>query len=392
MAEEMTPDDLRERILRGEDLHTDFKSGKTPDRAELAKDIVCFANTDGGQLIFGVSDDGVVGVEDVGALLDRVEEVAFSRCWPPVTVVPEMLVAEGRDVVVLNVAKGDQRPYCTEQGRYYVRAWRRCRQASREELLRLFQPTESFYYDEQPLPRTSLADLDSDEIGHYVSQLEQDWPIDDRARLLRNWRLTDGGHVTVSGILLFGREPQAFLPSSGVVVAAFDGDDTSGDPIDVKNLRGGFFDLLEDVERFLNIYVASPHRIVGFKPERREEIPTAALREAVVNALVHRDYTIPGPVRVFALADRVEIHTPGRPPNSVDAGAMRAGVHVTRNPHLYSRVADAGLVTRAGTGVRRMIRLVREASGRDIDILITDAEVVIVLPRAAPGAMRRIAR
>jgi len=68
----MTLDELRERILQGEDLHTDFKSGKTPDCTELANDIVCFANTDGGQLIFGVSDDGVVGgVEDVGALLDR---------------------------------------------------------------------------------------------------------------------------------------------------------------------------------------------------------------------------------------------------------------------------------------------------------------------------------
>jgi ATP-dependent DNA helicase RecG len=379
----MTPDELRERILRGEDLHTDFKLGKTPDRTELAKDIVCFANTDGGQLIFGVSDDLVVGgVEDVDALLDRVEDVAFSRCRPPVTVIPEVLQLEGHDVVVLNVAKGDQRPYCTEQGRYYVRASRRCRQASREELLRLFQATESFYYDEHPLLRTGLADLDNDEIERYVSQLGRDWPIDDRARLLRNWRLTDGGHATVSGILLFGREPQVFLPSSGVVVAAFAGDDTSRDPIDVKELRGGLFDLLEDVERFLNIYVASPHQIVGFKPERREEIPAAALREAVVNALVHRDYTIPGPVRVFALADRVEIHTPGRPPNSVDADAMRAGVHVTRNPHLYSRVADAGLVTRAGTGVRRMIRLVREASGRDIEILVTEAEVVIVLPRA----------
>jgi len=261
----------------------------------------------------------------------------------------------------------------------------RRRQATRQDWLRPSQATESFYYDEQPLLRTGLADLDSDEIERYVSQLGQDWPIDDRARLLRNWRLTDGSHATVSGILLFGREPQVFLPSSGVVVAAFAGEDTSGDPIDVKELRGGFFDLLEDIERFLNIYVASPHRIVGFKPERHEEIPAAAMREAVVNALVHRDYTIPGPVRVFALADRVEIHTPGRPPNSVDADAMRAGVHVTRNPHLYSRVADAGLVTRAGTGVRRMIRLVREASGRDIEILITDAEVVIVLPRATAG-------
>jgi predicted HTH transcriptional regulator len=61
---------------------------------------------------------------------------------------------------------------------------------------------------------------------------------------------------------------------------------------------------------------------------------------------------------------------------------MRAGVHVTRNPHLYSRIADAGLVTRAGTGVRRMARLVREASGKDIDLHISDAEVVVALPRA----------
>jgi ATP-dependent DNA helicase RecG len=286
-------------------------------------DIACFANTDGGQLIFGVSDDGtVVGVDNVGALLDRIDDVAFSRCRPPVTVVPEVLSLGGHDVVVVNVVKGDQRPYSTEQGRCYVRSARRCRQASREELLRLFQATESLFYDEQPLLRTSLADLNNDDIDRYLEGLRQELADDDVTRLFRNWRLTDGRHATVAGIVLFGREPQAVLPSTGVVVAAFPGEDSSADPIDLKGLRGGFFDVLEDIERFLNLYVAARHHIVGFEPERHEDVPKAALREAVVNALVHRDYTVPGPVRVFVLADRVEIHTPGRPPNSVDILSM----------------------------------------------------------------------
>lgn len=102
-----------------------------------------------------------------------------------------------------------------------------------------------------------------------------------------------------------------------------------------------------------------------------------------MNALVHRDYTIPGPVRIFVLADRVEVRSPGRPPNSVDADAMRAGVHIPRNPHIYSRTAVAQLATRAGTGMLRIARLLRENSGQSFDIRISDAEVALILPRRA---------
>jgi len=88
-----------------------------------------------------------------------------------------------------------------------------------------------------------------------------------------------------------------------------------------------------------------------------------------------------GPTRIFVLSDRVEVHSPGRPPNSVDADAMRAGVHVTRNPHIYSRMAEAQLATRAGTGIRRISRLLREAHRTELGIVISDAEVVLSLPR-----------
>jgi len=77
------------------------------------------------------------------------------------------------------------------------------------------------------------------------------------------------------------------------------------------------------------------------------------------------------------------VHTPGRPPNTVDEEAMRAGVHIVRNPRIYSRFPAAGMVTRAGTGVRRIIRLVREATGKDIGLSIRAFEVLLTIPRKA---------
>jgi predicted HTH transcriptional regulator len=377
----MMPGELRERILRWEDGHTDFEQVVGTD-LDLAKDLVCFANSDGGQIVVGVAEGRtVVGVPDPDALLLRVDDVAFHSCSPPVTVVPEIVELDGKNVVVLNVAKGDQRPYSTRDGRYYIRSGARCRSASREELLRLFQATQALFFDELPLTRLDLTDLDLDAVSRYIAETGQPDVDDDLPRLLRAWRMYDGRHPTVGGLVLFGRRPQAELESSRVVVGALAGDDIGSDFLDRKDISGGLFDVVAQVETFLNLHLRTGHEIVGFEPEKRPEIPPPALREAVVNALAHRDYTIPGPARVFVLSDRVEVRSPGRPPNSVDAEAMRAGVHVPRNPHIYSRIADAQLGTRAGTGIRRIARLLREANGTDLGITISDAEVALTLPR-----------
>ena len=141
--------------------------------------------------------------------------------------------------------------------------------------------------------------------------------------------------------------------------------------------------VIDDATRFLRLHLKIPHTIKGFEPEAHPELPEAALREAIVNAVAHRDYTIKGPIRLFIFDDRIAIHTPGRPPNTVDAEAMRFGVHVVRNPHIYARLSDAGLVTRARSGIPRMIRLVRQATRKDIDITIRSFETLLTIPRKA---------
>jgi ATP-dependent DNA helicase RecG len=373
--------ELRERILRWENLHTDFKERiSSPD--ELAKDLVCFANTDGGQLIIGVAKDRAIkGVDDPDSVNRDVDNVAFNNCEPPITVVQEVLDDNGRKVVVVNIPKGDRRPYRTNKGRYYVRTSSGCRDASREELLRLFQATESLYYDETPLPRLGLHDLDMDTFEQYLEKVGLAGLEIDPSRLLQNWALASDDHPTLAGLLLFGRVPQKHIPFAQINAARFPGTDSAEEPLDRKDLTGRLLDIISEAERFLRLHLRTPHKIQDSKPEPKPEIPPAALREAVVNSVAHRDYTVQGPVRLFVFEDRVEIHTPGKPPNTVTEEAMRAGVHVVRNPRIYARLADAGLVTRAGTGIRRIVNLVRKEIGQDIRIEITDFEVLFVIPR-----------
>ena len=109
-----------------------------------------------------------------------------------------------------------------------------------------------------------------------------------------------------------------------------------------------------------------------------------ALREVLVNALAHRDYTIAAPVRIFVFDDRVEIRTPGTLPNSVTIAAIRLGAaHVMRNPILYTLFSRLGLVTGIGSGIYRTIQAVKALTGREPDFSLQAQEFVVSLPRRA---------
>ncbi len=385
----MDPAELDTRIGCGEDLHTEFKEWPI-HRDKLAATLVAFANAEGGVLLLGVDDNGgIVGVEDADQVMRFVDAVAFNNCVPPISVGQEVLAIESvpvRRVVVVSVPRGDMRPYCTQKGNtIYIRTGSGRRPASREEILRLYQASGSLIYDEKPLPQLTFADLDLDAFENYLSETGLEGVHPSREQLLVNWRLLSADrHPTLAGMILFGRHPQRHLPFAQINAARIPGTQLANDPSDRKDLTGRLFDVIDQAERFLSLHLPVPHRIHGFEPERYPELPEAALREAIVNAVAHRDYTIPGPVRLFVFDDRVEIHAPGKPPNTVDEGAMRVGVHVPRNPVIYKRLADLGLVTRVGSGIPRMIELVKKATGRDLEIAIRDFEVTLVIPRQRP--------
>jgi ATP-dependent DNA helicase RecG len=381
---------LQSRIAKWEDLHTEFK--EWPVHADdLAASLVAFANTDSGQLILGVAKERrIAGVGDADRVMQTVDQVAYQNCEPPLTVVQETVATpDGKTVVIVNVPKGDQRPYRTNRGVYHTRTSSGRRQTSRQELLRLFQAAESLFYDETLILRASLADLDLVAFHAFVQQVYgrgAEGLLTGDEGLLRNLGLTreqDGQlHPTAAGLLFFGREPQRFLPHAHVVAARIPGHDLAAAPSDVKQITGTLPAILEDSARFLAIHLRSAHRIQGFEPETSHELPPEALRETLVNALAHRDYTVLAPVRVFVFDDRVEVRTPGGLPNTVTIEAMKLGaVHVLRNPMIYTLLSRLGFVTGIGSGVYRTIQLVREAVGREPAIYQEANELVVALPR-----------
>jgi len=387
--------ELAARLIKGEDLHTEFMEHLT-HADDLAASIIAFANTDGGQMVFGVNDvREITGLGDeTDHVFQFIDNIAFNNCEPPVTIVQETVRdQQGRIVVIVNIPKGDHRPYRTNRGVYYVRTTSGRRQASREELLRLFQSTESFYYDETSVIQSNVADLDDKAIERMLKDIvEQGFDIAGISgeRLLANWHLVRetkmdiGTHPTptLTGILFLASHPQQFLPYAYVSALRIPGTDISAEPYDQKHIEGRMVDMLHDVMRFLDIHLMRPHKIVGLLPEARPELHVVTLRESLVNALAHRDYTISAPVRVIVFDNRVEIRTPGKLPNTVTIESMKWGVHVLRNPTIYNVFLKLGFVTDAGSGIPRMIRVFREATGQEPILHMEGDEFVTAFPRS----------
>lgn len=388
--------ELKIRLEQGENLHTELKQWPVhPD--DLAAAIVALANTAGGQIFVGVDNNGqIVGIDqnERDRISQAIDNVARNNIAPPVTVIQETIIDEqGRVALAVHIPKGEQRPYRTNRGIYFVRTTSGRQQASREELLRLFQATESLYYDETPIVlSSSITDLEL-QARQDLLELARGRGVDvdsiDPEKLLHNWRLlreTNGGsHLTLAGVLFLSRNPQYFLPTAYVSALRIPGTEIANEPLDQKRIEGRMLNIFEDTLRFLYIHLPRPHRIQGMEPEVHAEFPPAVLREILVNALAHRDYTIPSPIRVIVYDDRLEVRSPGQLPNTVKLESLVYGMHVLRNPIIYNMLLRVGLVTDAGSGIPRIIRLTRQATGKEPIFKLEGNEFVVSLLRRNNG-------
>ncbi|MCI0699146.1 putative DNA binding domain-containing protein [candidate division KSB1 bacterium] len=387
--------ELKTRLDAGENLHTELKQWPVhPD--DLAAAIVALTNTDGGQIFVGVDNNGqIVGIDqnERDRISQAIDNVARNNIAPPVTVIQETIIDEqGRLVLIVHIPKGEQRPYRTNRGIYFVRTTSGRQQASREELLRLFQATESFYYDEKPILTTKVSDIEAQALQDLLEMIKSrgfDVESIESEKVLHNWHLlqeiNDSVHLTLAGVLFLARNPQYFLPMTYVSALRIPGTEIASAPIDQKRIQGRVLTILEDTLRFLYIHLPRPHHIQGLEPEVQSEFPQEALREILVNAIAHRDYTVSAPIRVILYDDRLEVRSPGLTPNTVTMENLRYGIHVVRNPMIYSMFLRIGLVTDAGSGIPRIIRLIRQATGQEPAFRLEGNEFVVSLPRRNNG-------
>ncbi len=330
------------------------------DRA--LEDLAAFANTGGGRLILGVRDDGtVVGVDASDRQLQRIANLVTSRLG----ITPSVRSAEmqGRSVIEVEVSPARGLVPC--KGRYLRRVGSTNRDFAPGDLARHVVRISGQTWDGLPSP-WGIDEVDREAVRRFVALARERLPNADAAepeRLLANLGLLRGGLMTNGCALLFGRVPQRLFPGARVRIGVFRGPD---EVVDSHECAGNLFEQLDAaMERFrrvlrvrFEVEVEEP-TLEGLRRKDIWEYPLEAMREAVVNALVHRDYTIAADVQVRIYDDRLVVWNPGGLPEGIRIEQLKEPDHpsVPRNPHLAQAFYFAGLIERWGTGTTRIIRL-----------------------------------
>lgn len=360
----MTLRELKARVKSGEDSQRQFKRDVTSPDA-LASEMAAFANCEGGVLFIGVADDGSLpglGREDVARLNQMIGNAAAQHVRSPLTVQTQNIRLPGdRLVIVLTVPKGIDKPYFDKNGSIWLKSGADKRRVnSKEELRRLFQISDQCHADELPT-KAGLDKLDNDHFGTFLWEVfKRKFPRGeaDRLQILKNMNLaTDTGALNLAGVLLFAKDPERIKPSFVVKAVAFPGNTITASVYDdSEDFSGPLPTLFQSSMSFIKRNLRKVQAGQSVNSPGKPEIPMAVFEELLVNALIHRDYLIEAPIRLFVFSDRIEIVSPGHLPNNLTVEKIRSGNSNIRNPILASFVAKGMLPYHGiGSGIKRAL-------------------------------------
>ena len=427
----MNRTELEELIRNGENSGVEFKRDDViPER--LAKELAALLNLEGGHLLLGVEDDGTVTglTREPKQIEEWLMQVARVHLRPAAIPFWETLKLDDGNVVgVISLpADASDKPYKAKRGTAWVtqvRVGTTTRDATDAEEARLYMQSGRLQYDRKPISGATFDDLDPRRLGNYFRDLRrqaapEDTDLESWLRLLVNTELMAEDRTrpmpSAGGLLLFGLKPNRFLPQAGISAAAYAGTEKDYDAKARATLRGpavSLFPAPPEAERALypllprafseaanaveagvieqaldfvrrNIEVTAWIEKSGRRLERWD-YPLEAVREALVNAVAHRDYTITvTDIELSIYPDRIEIISPGRLPNTVTVEKMRAGYRASRNELIKEVLRDYRYIEATGLGVpRRIIDGMRVHNGTEPDLIEEDDRFLVRLWKAA---------
>jgi ATP-dependent DNA helicase RecG len=331
----------------------------------LASEMAAFANCEGGTIYLGVADGGSalgLGKNDIARINQLISNAASQLVKSPLTVRTENIALQnGRVVIVLAVFKGLDKPYFDKNGVIWLKTGADKRRVnSKEELRRLFQITDQFHADELPT-KAGIDKLDKLRFRDFLRDVyKQDYPddLEELTRLLQNMNLaTDDRMMNLAGVLMFAERPELIKPQFVLKAIRYPGNRIHAtDYVDTEDFAGPLPKIFDDAISFVmrNLHKVQAGR--GVNSPGQPEIPESVFEELLVNALVHRDYLVSAPVRLFIFDNRIEIVSPGHLPNNLTVEKIRKGNSNIRNPILVSYVAKGLLPYHGlGSGIKRAL-------------------------------------
>ena len=356
----MNANELHSLLADGNGASLELLPEKVSAR-ELATSLIAFANAEGGTVILGAEKDGaLVGLKAPERAHDTALR-AFMLCNPPLMLpLPEAVESEGQMLLLLSVPKGLPHVYHL-RGKYLVRDEKRNVPLGARRLRQLLLERGELGYESQIASGAARRDLDERKVKNYLNAVEAFADVDTDEVLVRRGCLRrEGGEwrPTLAGLLLFGREPQ-LARQHGLLLAHYTGAEMS-DHFEKEDVRDTLPEQIRRAENFVVAHMRRSARLNRLEREEKLEYPRAAVREVIVNAVAHRDYSIRGDdIRVAMFSDRIEVYSPGRLPGHVTIKNM-VEERFSRNDVIVQLLADLGFIERLGYGIDRILRLMKE--------------------------------
>lgn len=354
----------------------------------LCETVVAFSNDIGGRILLGVrdTDRAIIGVPEdkIDAIIETLPQVIYDTVTPYCRPFIQTLNFEGVNVIEIRVSAGDRKPYFIKnkgipEGVYF-RIGSHNRKATPELLEDLQRQTQGKHFDLELVVGSSYEDFDKtvlEEIYSAKTGNEQKLLGDHAVRI----EPVSGSLLpTISGHVYFHKEPDKQLPQAEILLTHFGAKDHS-EIIKTIDLAGPLPVLASRVMGIVLEWVGGgPLVLDGARKIPKEyDIPKEALREAIVNALIHRKYFIPDAVKIAVYVDRVEIYSPGNFPGLI--GDLKNGMSYPRNPHLRQLARKHNLVEKRGLGLNLIFDSCQKNGNPDPEILELDDAVKVILYR-----------
>ncbi|MBF0450278.1 MAG: putative DNA binding domain-containing protein [Candidatus Magnetomorum sp.] len=411
---------LLNEIQSGEDSYLDFKvvhfKGKqvyfSKEKAsqELAKDLCCFANSEGGVIVFGVRDDGErIGIDrdKISSLQQFIVNVAQNNIEPPMghlLIVDRILIPDstGKEKYCLKLEIKKAR-YCLHAPfgkRPYFRIADHCYEMTLEQQARYFEKRGMLTpFEERPVYQAKKNVIDKTLFTSYYEKFYEidlddvEVPFDNLLQNMKILTQDEAGalYSTGMGLLLFSNNPDKWISGAYVDIVHYRSIEPDIDnQVDTKTISGN---IISQIEKSMSFLELSPYLPMRAQKDGHGRIDQPAyslrsLQEAIVNALVHRDYSIQGAqVRIFIFPDRIEISNPGKLHNSLTPEALFAGCQpVRRNQMLAgfirnykSPITKRSYMEGKGTGFLSMVRECVKVTGRKPDLNIIGDSVRVTI-------------
>jgi len=348
--------DLGAIIQAGESYQVEFKRNINSD---ISKEIVAFANSSGGRIFIGIEDDGTIqGIVVTNELRARVQSMARD-CDPPINVELEGF----NNILVIHVPEGANKPYRCVNG-FYIRSGASCAKLSTQEIIEFIKSEGKLRFDELITPSAAYPTVLDESAASRYFRLAGISGVLGTEELLSNLGVLakngPGPVLNNAGVLFFAKDPTSILPHCVVTCLLFKGNSK----VHILDRKSFEFDLLRNIDEtvlFIKRHLNLAFEIKELRRKEILEIPEFVLREAIVNAVAHRDYFERGAnAQVDIFDDRIEISNPGGLPKGLKPENF--GKHsVARNSLVAALLHRCNYIEKAGTGVQRMRDGMKEA-------------------------------